>query len=76
LMALVSRAAPPRLKGTLMSCVFLSLFAANIVIGWLGKFYGDLGPAGFWALEAAIGVMGALLAVMLKNRIERQLDAR
>jgi POT family proton-dependent oligopeptide transporter len=73
LMALVARAAPPRLKGTLMSCVFLSLFAANIIIGWLGKFYDDLGPAGFWALEAAVGVVGALLAVVLKERVEARL---
>lgn len=73
LMALVARAAPPRLKGTLMSCVFLSLFAANILIGWLGKFYDDLGPAGFWALEAAVGVAGALLAVAVKKRVEAQL---
>lgn len=73
LMAVVSRAAPPGLKATLMGCMFLSLFAANLVIGWLGKFYDELGPAGFWGLEAAIGAAGALLVVAFKGVIAREL---
>lgn len=75
LMALVSRVAPPGWRGTLMGFLFLSLFAANLVIGWLGRFYAELGPAAFWAVEALIGAVGALLATIFMKRIERELRA-
>jgi POT family proton-dependent oligopeptide transporter len=73
LMALVSSAAPPRLRGTLMGCLFLSLFAANLLIGWLGRFYDDRAPAAFWALEAVFGAVGALLVFALKRPMRRKL---
>ena len=65
LLALVSRAAPAQVKGTLMGAVFLSLFVSNSLIGWLGGFYERLGPTGFWALHTGIALAGGVLASVL-----------
>jgi POT family proton-dependent oligopeptide transporter len=73
LLALVSQTAPARVNSTLMGMVFLSLFVADFLIGWLGGFYERLGPAGFWTLNVAIGVVGAGLAWALQRPLERVL---
>ncbi len=73
LLALVSRAAPQAVKATLMGTVFLSLFIANITIGWLGRFYAPLTPAGFWALNVAIAAVGGLLTWLMRAPLERNL---
>ena len=66
-LALVSRAAPLQIRSTLMGAAFLSLFAANLLVGWVGGFYEHMTPAGFWALNAMIGVAGAGLTLALKR---------
>ena len=75
LLALVSRAAPPRLRATMMGTVFLSLFVANITIGWLGGFFERMTALQFWALHAAIAAAGGTLALWLKRRLEGALPA-
>jgi POT family proton-dependent oligopeptide transporter len=71
LLALVSRAAPPGLKATLMGCAFLSLFLADITLGWLGSFYEHMTPAMFWSLHAAIAATGGILAMVLARPLGR-----
>ena len=73
LLALVSRAAAPRVKSTMMGVAFLSLFIANNLMGWLGGFYERMTPAGFWALQVAIGVVGGLILLLFGRRLERAL---
>jgi POT family proton-dependent oligopeptide transporter len=73
LLALVSGAAPSRMKATLMGCVFLTLFASNMTIGRIGALYESLGPAKFWALNAVIAVGGAALAMLLAKPLTRVL---
>jgi POT family proton-dependent oligopeptide transporter len=73
LLALVSQTAPPRVNSTLMGMVFLSLFVSDILIGWIGSFYEPLGPAAFWGLQVAIGLVGVALALALKRPLERVL---
>ena len=75
ILALVSRAAPARLKATLMGAVFLSLFIGNALVGWLGGFYEKMTPAAFWALHAAIAAMGGVLATGLARPLKRMLAA-
>jgi len=74
LLALVSRAAPPGLKATLMGVVFLTLFISNTLIGWIGGFYEHVGPATFWAIEASIAAVGGVLALILNKPLTRQLE--
>ena len=75
LLALVSRAAPPQVRSTLMGSVFLSLFIGNLIVGWIGKFYEPLGPTGFWAMQVAIASAGAILASLMTRRLEAFFDA-
>ena len=74
LLALVSRAAPQKLKATLMGGVFLSLFVSNLTMGWLGGFYEHMGPAAFWAMNAAIAATGGILIYLLRPWLERLLN--
>jgi POT family proton-dependent oligopeptide transporter len=73
LLALVSRTAPAKVNATLMGLCFMSLFVSNNLIGWIGGFYEKMGPAGFWALHAAIGAAGGLLVLLFGNRLGRTL---
>jgi POT family proton-dependent oligopeptide transporter len=74
LLALVSRAAPPRLRATLMGAVFLTLFVSDIVIGWLGGFYEAMTPLQFWAMHAAIAAVGGILATLLMRVLDHVLS--
>jgi POT family proton-dependent oligopeptide transporter len=74
LLALVSRAAPSSVKATMMGAVFLSLFVANTLIGWLGSFYEHMTPTGFWAMHAGIAATGGVLALGLRRPLKRALE--
>lgn len=76
LLALISQAAPPKANATLMGGAFLSLFAGSVLMGWVGSFYGEMSPAAFWTLDAAIGFAGGLLVLLLKPQIEKVLTAQ
>jgi POT family proton-dependent oligopeptide transporter len=76
LLALVSRAAPPRINATMMGTCFLSIFIANNLIGWIGGFYERMSPASFWALHAAIATTGGVLAILLKGPLSEILDPK
>jgi POT family proton-dependent oligopeptide transporter len=76
LLAVVSRAAPQRLRATLMGTVFLSLFLANITIGRLGALFESMTALQFWALHAAIAALGGTLALLLQRPLERALARR
>jgi len=73
LLALVSGAAPPHLRATLMGTVFLTLFLSNITVGWIGGFFERMTPAEFWALHAAIAATGGVLALLLYRPLGRVL---
>ena len=73
LLALVSRAAPAKMNATLMGLAFVSLFIANSVIGWIGRFYEKMTPAAFWAMHAAIAAVGGLLILVFGRRLSRTL---
>jgi POT family proton-dependent oligopeptide transporter len=74
LLSLVSRAAPIRVNATMMGCVFISLFVANNLIGWVGGFYESMGPLRFWLMHAMIGAMGGLLAILFRPNLNRILQ--
>ena len=71
MLALVSRAAPARLKATLVGSVFLSLFAANLLIGWIGALYETMGPTAFWGMQVAIGIVGGVMILLLRPTLNR-----
>lgn len=73
LLALVSRTAPVSVKATMMGAVFLSLFFANTLVGYLGSLYERMTPTTFWAMHAGIAAMGGLLAFGLRRPLMRAL---
>jgi POT family proton-dependent oligopeptide transporter len=75
LLALVSRAAPPSLKATLMGFAFLTLSISNFTIGRLGALYEHMSAAGFWTMEACIAAMGGILALSLRRPLGNLLKA-
>jgi POT family proton-dependent oligopeptide transporter len=74
LLALVSRAAPPKINATMMGVCFLTLFVANNLIGRIGTYYEQMTPTAFWALHAAIGAAGGLLALLFARTLGRILE--
>ena len=73
LLALVSQAAPAKLNATMVSGSFLALFAGSVIMGWIGSFYGELHPALFWTIDAAIGLAGSLVLLILSRPLARGL---
>jgi POT family proton-dependent oligopeptide transporter len=73
LLALISRAAPPGLKATLIGAAFLSLFVGNILVGWVGTYYERMTPTNFWTLEGSIALVGGVLAFLLARPLNRVL---
>ena len=76
LLALVSRAAPPAINATMMGIVFLTLFIANNIIGWIGGYYEKMTPLHFWAMHAAIAATGGVLVLLFGGAISRSLRGR
>ncbi len=64
LLALVSRVAPQKINATMMGICFLTLFVANMLIGWIGTLYEHMTPLNFWLLHAAIAASGGLLVIL------------
>lgn len=60
-LALVAGKSPERLRSTLMGTTFLALFLGNVLLGWVGSFYQQMSPAQFWALNAVVGLAGAIV---------------
>ena len=75
LLALVSQAAPPKINATMVSATYLAFFVGSAVMGWAGSFYGEMGKAAFWTLNAAIGFAGALVAWLIRRPLSKMLGA-
>jgi POT family proton-dependent oligopeptide transporter len=71
LLALVSKAAPPKVNATMMGVSFLTLFVGNNLIGRIGTFYEQMTPIAFWAMHFGIGMAGGILLLVFKGRLER-----
>lgn len=73
-METVSKAAPPSVAGTLMGVAFLSPFVAHVLAGWIGSNFDKMPPASFWLLDAAIGLAGAVLILLLSRPLTREIE--
>ena len=74
LLALVSRAAPPKINATMMGVCFLTLFVANNLIGRIGTYYEKMSPSAFWALHAGIGIAGGMIMLLFGRTLGRVLE--
>ncbi len=73
-LAIVSKAAPPRVASTLMGVAFLSPFVAHVMAGWVGSYFDQMTPSTFWTMDAAIALAGAALILALRKPLQRGLE--
>jgi len=73
-LAIVSKAAPPRVASTLMGVAFLSPFVAHVMAGWVGSYFDQMTPSTFWTMDAAIALAGAALILLLRKPLQRGLE--
>jgi POT family proton-dependent oligopeptide transporter len=74
-LALVARAAPPRVRATMMGIVFLTMGVGSVVLGWLGTLFERMTAAQFWAVHAAIAATGGVLALTFQRRLSAVIDS-
>lgn len=73
-LAIVSRAAPAGMGSFLMGVAFLSPFVAHVLAGWVGSYFDQMTPSVFWAMDAAIALVGGTLILLLRKRLQAALD--
>jgi POT family proton-dependent oligopeptide transporter len=74
LLSLVSRAAPAKINATMMGSSFLVLFVAYNLVGIIATYFERMTPLAFWALHAAIGGIGGVLALLFSRTFGRILE--
>ena len=74
MLALMSKAAPPQVNGTLIGGGYLALFFGSAISGWIGSFYDQMSNAAFWTLDAVIALASALVILALKKPVNRILE--
>jgi POT family proton-dependent oligopeptide transporter len=66
-LALFSRASPRAVAGLMIGVYYLSLFAANMTVGWLGGLLDKMPSSQFWLIHAGlIGLSAILLLAFAK----------
>jgi POT family proton-dependent oligopeptide transporter len=70
-LSLVSGLAPQGARAVIMGLWFLSIFAGNLLGGWIGSLWSDASPTQFFLLVAAIATAGGVWTIL----IGRQLDS-
>ena len=74
-LAIVSRAAPLGTASTLMGVAFLSPFVGHVLAGWVGSYFDQMSPSTFWAMDAAIALVGAAVILLFRKQLQRGLEA-
>jgi POT family proton-dependent oligopeptide transporter len=72
-LAAISKVAPAKVNSTMMGCAFLAFFIAIPIMGWVGSFYDQMSNIAFWALDAGIGLAGAIVVFMVRTPLSRAL---
>ena len=72
-LGIVAARAPRHLRSRMMGVAFLSLFAGNLLVGWIGSFYEQMAPATFWTLNGAVGLVAILLLWPAQRFMRREL---
>ncbi len=72
-LALVSRAAPPRLAGALFGGFLMFTVATNYLVGLIGAYYQRLGPVQFWLLHAGLPAVSLAALILAYGPLKRAL---
>jgi POT family proton-dependent oligopeptide transporter len=72
-LALFSKIAPRAISGTVIGLYYLSFFAANKVVGYVGQLYSSLPTPTFWLLHVASAGVGLIAFLGFKLVIGRKI---
>ena len=72
-LALYSRASPKGFEGAMIGIYYLHLFAANMLVGWLGGLLDQMQPSAFWLLHAALIAIAAAVLIVVRLSFGRSL---
>jgi proton-dependent oligopeptide transporter, POT family len=70
-LSLVSHVAPAGARSAVMGAWFASMFAGNVLAGWIGGFWSTTPTPWFFALVASLGVFAALCVETVKGILRR-----
>ncbi|MEM7101116.1 MAG: peptide MFS transporter [Pseudomonadota bacterium] len=70
-LSMLSRIAPNNAAGTIIGAYYVSLFVGGVTSGWLGRFYEDLGPLGFWLIHAGLLIAGMVIIQSTRDVLNR-----
>ena len=74
-LALFARLAPPQINSTVIGIYYLSLFAGNTIVGWVGGWFEEMKTTDFWLMHAGFAATAGLVFVIYKLVLSRVLFA-
>jgi POT family proton-dependent oligopeptide transporter len=72
-LALFSKLAPKQISATVIGLYYLSFFAANKVVGYVGGLYSSLPTTTFWLIHVASAAIGLVAFILFKLVLSRHL---
>jgi proton-dependent oligopeptide transporter, POT family len=72
-LSLVSRLAPPVLLSTMMGIWLGTSFAGNLLAGWIGSYWSEMGKAAFFLMIAALAAAAGLAVQLLGSSLRARL---
>ena len=73
-LSLASYVAPQNTRGLTMGVWFLTVFAGNLLSGWIGALWSSLSPASFFALVGLLAMLGGVMIVIARLWLDDALD--
>jgi POT family proton-dependent oligopeptide transporter len=74
-LALFARLAPKQINSTVVGLYYLSLFAGNSIVGWVGGWFEDMKTTDFWLMHMGFAAGAGLVFVLYKVVLSRVLFA-
>jgi proton-dependent oligopeptide transporter, POT family len=74
-LALFSKLAPRQIGSTVIGLYYLSFFAANKVVGYVGGLYSSMPTTSFWLVHVASAVFGLIAFVAFKAVLGKRMES-
>jgi POT family proton-dependent oligopeptide transporter len=74
-LALFSKIAPKQITATVIGLYYLSFFAANAVVGWVGGLYSSLPTTTFWLIHVGSAAFGLVAFVIFKLALGKRMQS-
>ncbi len=74
-LSLVTKVAPPHLRGTLMGAWFVATAIGGYLAGYLGIYWSRIPHSRFFMMVAGIAIVAAVMLLAVKRRLQTSLEA-